>query len=364
MAFKSIKDFPESTSPSGEWFALVDDGTGCYYKVKLKNLPGGGFTTTSSTTTRLTTTSTTTTAAGTTSTTTTRLTTSTTTTAVPASTTTSTTSSTSTSSTSSTTSTTTTIVYDPDAQAFFTAAGITDVTQKGAVNGLVQALKGYSLWTKMRAIYPFVGGTALNPTPHTYNLKNPATYQITFSGVVAHSANGVQFDGSTGYGDTKFSISDFASTTNLSYGVYIRTQGTGFDMGVYDFVGLVSAYNFIWSSSRRFYYNSNSSTPQFLTWSSSGAYGFIAGSINGTAGTVYRNGALGQSGTTPNDAIPTPGTFWYIGNVNDGSNVPEPSSWSNNQYAFAYLGDSLTTLEMTSLYTAVQNYQIALSRQV
>lgn len=362
MAFKSIKDFPESTSPSGEWFALCDDGTGCYYKVKLKNLPGGGFTTTSSTTT----------AAGTTSTTTTMLTTSTTTTAVPASTTTSTTSSTSTSSTttsstSSTTSTTTTIVYDPDAQAFFTAAGITNVTQKGAVNGLVQALKGYSLWTKMKAIYPFVGGTA---TTHKFNLKNPAdtdgAFRIVFNGGVTHSANGVQFDGSTGYGDTKFSISDFASTTNLSYGVYIRTQGTAnaFDMGVYDFVGLVSAYNFIWSGSRRFYYNSNSATPQFLTWSSSGPYGFIAGSINGTAGTVYRNGALGQSGTTPNDAIPAPGIYWYIGNVNDGSNAPEPSSWSNNQYAFAYLGDSLTTLEMTSLYTAVQNYQIALSRQV
>lgn len=51
MANKTIKDYPESTSPSGEWYVLVDDGTGCYYKVKLKNLPKNGVITTTSTTT-------------------------------------------------------------------------------------------------------------------------------------------------------------------------------------------------------------------------------------------------------------------------------------------------------------------------
>lgn len=57
MANKTIKDFPESTSPSGDWFILVDDGTGCYKKVKLRNIPGTTFpSTTSSTTTNLTTT--------------------------------------------------------------------------------------------------------------------------------------------------------------------------------------------------------------------------------------------------------------------------------------------------------------------
>lgn len=350
MAFKTIKDFPESTSPSGEWFVLVDDGTGCYYKVKLKNLPGGGFTTTSSTTTSLTTSTTTTAAASTT--------TSTTTTA--ASTTTSTTSS-----TSSTTSTTTTIVYDPDAIAFFTAAGITDVTQKAAVNNLVIDLKGYSLWTELGAIYPFVGGTA---SSHKYNLKNPldsdAAFRLVFTGGVTHSAQGVLFNGSTGYADTKFDIADFAASNNLSYGLYIRTTGNGFDMGVYDAIGPSTAYSFIWAGNARYYYNSNSATPQFLTWVNSGAYGFVAGSINGTAGTVYRNGVLGSSGTTPNDAVPTVGTNWYIGNVNDGSNAPEPTSWANNQYAFAYLGNSLNGTQMANLYTAVQAYQTTLGRQV
>lgn len=46
---------------------------------------------------------------------------------------------------------------DPDAQAFITAASITDPTQQSAINQLVVDLKGYNVWTKMKAIYPFVG---------------------------------------------------------------------------------------------------------------------------------------------------------------------------------------------------------------
>ena len=49
---------------------------------------------------------------------------------------------------------------DPDAQAFITAASITNPTQQSAVNQLVVDLKGYGVWSKMKAIYPFVGGTA------------------------------------------------------------------------------------------------------------------------------------------------------------------------------------------------------------
>jgi len=45
---------------------------------------------------------------------------------------------------------------DPDAAAFLTAAGITDPTQQSAINTLVLSLKADGLWTKMKAIYPFV----------------------------------------------------------------------------------------------------------------------------------------------------------------------------------------------------------------
>ena len=82
---------------------------------------------------------------------------------------------------------------DPDAQAFITAAGITDSTQQSAIDNLVIGLKANNLWTKMKAIYPFVGGTA---TTHKWNLKDPrdldAAFRLAFTGAWIHSSNGIQ----------------------------------------------------------------------------------------------------------------------------------------------------------------------------
>ena len=74
------------------------------------------------------------------------------------------------------------VSYDADAQTFFTAASITDTTQKSAVNQLVLDLKSANIWTKFKAIYPFVGGTS---TTHKYNLVKPtdsdAAYRLSCS---------------------------------------------------------------------------------------------------------------------------------------------------------------------------------------
>ena len=51
-------------------------------------------------------------------------------------------------------------VSDTDAQAFLNAAFITSQTQANAINTLVTDLKTAGVWTKMMAIYPFVGGNA------------------------------------------------------------------------------------------------------------------------------------------------------------------------------------------------------------
>ena len=92
------------------------------------------------------------------------------------------------------------IIVDPNAQAFITAAGITDPTQQSAIDNLVIGLKADGLWTPMQALYPFVGGTA---STHKYNLKDPrdldAAYRLQFNGGMTHSANGILFNGTNGY---------------------------------------------------------------------------------------------------------------------------------------------------------------------
>ena len=50
------------------------------------------------------------------------------------------------------------------------AAGITDGTQAAAINTLVIRMKADGVWTKMKSVYPFVGGSAAS---HKFNLKDP-----------------------------------------------------------------------------------------------------------------------------------------------------------------------------------------------
>jgi hypothetical protein len=80
------------------------------------------------------------------------------------------------------------LVTDADAFAFVEVAGISDPTQQTAVNTLVLGLKANNLWTKMVAIYPFIGGSAY---AHKFNLKNTSLYQLSFAGGINHTSLGV-----------------------------------------------------------------------------------------------------------------------------------------------------------------------------
>lgn len=97
-------------------------------------------------------------------------------------------------------------VCDEDAQAFIDAAGITDEDQQGAICRFVAALKNNgtpAFWDSEIIIYPFVGG---NATSHSFNLRDPTTYQLTYGGVPAptHSNLGIIGNGSTAYAITGY----------------------------------------------------------------------------------------------------------------------------------------------------------------
>jgi hypothetical protein len=82
---------------------------------------------------------------------------------------------------------------DLTATDFIAAVGTLTLTQQNAIDTLVKDLKRFSLWDKMKAIYPFVGGTA---EAHKYNLKDPrdldVAYRLTFSGTWTHNSSGSQ----------------------------------------------------------------------------------------------------------------------------------------------------------------------------
>ena len=101
------------------------------------------------------------------------------------------------------------------------ATGETDATILGALNTLETNLDTYGLKSKMKALYPFVGGTA---GKHSYNFMNTAQYQITWAGGITHSSTGVLFNGTNSYGDTNLNVNSVMTLNSTAFGIYNRTD--------------------------------------------------------------------------------------------------------------------------------------------
>lgn len=71
------------------------------------------------------------------------------------------------------------------------------------VNHIVSGLKGIGLWTKIKALYGFVGGTAAT---HRWNWKDMRdvdnAFRIVWTGTLIHNNLGIKGDGLTGEGNT------------------------------------------------------------------------------------------------------------------------------------------------------------------
>ena len=88
---------------------------------------------------------------------------------------------------------------DSSASAFISAAGITDATQISAINNLVVGMKADGLWSKMKAIYPFVtdnvnlfGYTTTFTSPN-YVTDSTATFTLNNTTAPDGSNTGVRF---------------------------------------------------------------------------------------------------------------------------------------------------------------------------
>ena len=254
-----------------------------------------------------------------------------------------------------------TVPFDTDAQAFITAAAITDATQQSAINTLVVDLKGYSVWTKMKALYPMVGGTS---STHKFNLKDPldtdAAFRMTFHGGVTHSSNGITF-ATNGYADTKYLLSTNSTTSNVSGGAYSRTNSTA-DYALFGsldagFSGLLISPKI--SSGNTFFGANNPITDgnaNFVT-DTRGLFHVNRDSLTVTR--LFGNGSSIRTATPGSSSNPAFAVYFGARNY-----AGTAQAYFNGNLAFGFLGDTLTLTEAADLYTAVQAFQTALSRNV
>ena len=256
--------------------------------------------------------------------------------------------------------------FDADAVAFFsrvtTAGGSLSLTEKQAVNQLVLDLKANSLWSAMKAIYPMVGASA---AACAQNLKS-SSFTGTFTSGWTFASTGVTPNGTSAYMDTTFN--PFVSSNGVndtSASVYLRTatQGasTQTDLGCFstsNALPLVTInsnnaglrVNYCWD------YITNVGTTN--TGDSRGMWGM---SRSGASAWVSFDRNTSVSKTTTNTYTTLPNANVFLGAQNGNGTTIE---FSPRQIAFAHLGDSLTSTQYNNFYTAVQAFQVSLSRSV
>jgi len=243
---------------------------------------------------------------------------------------------------------------DADAQAFVTNAGIVDQVEANAINNLVIGLKADGLWTKMDVIYPMVGSTA---TSNSYNLKNTATNQLTFSGGWTHSSTGAKPNGTNAYANTGYNPSVTASLNSHHLSYYSRTNSNGTEVEIGTYPG--GSYDLLelrTSGTTYFLINQNGTTSSF---SDSNSQGFYIG--NRTASNVingWKNGSKVVNSSVASNILPN-GTL-FLGALNQGGAL----YYSTKECAFASIGDGLTDTDASNLNTRVTTFQTALNRNV
>lgn len=245
---------------------------------------------------------------------------------------------------------------DSDVFAFITAAGITDTTQFNAINQLVIDLKNFGLWTKMKAIYPFVGGTA---SAHKFNLKNSldtnAAFRLVFNGGWTHSGNGALPNGTNAYADTFLSPSAILSQNNVSMGLYsgTSTSQNGVAMGSSNAISFLR----LWPSIPSFGIYADMNDGSNTSLPNLDGSGFLFGyRTSGTQKKISRRGSIFTLNENSN-GINSFSVYLAASNLSG-----NPNAYSNYQHRFSFIGDGLTDTEAANLHTTVQAFQTTLGR--
>jgi hypothetical protein len=196
-----------------------------------------------------------------------------------------------------------------------------------------------------------------------YNLVNPvdsdAAFRLVFNGGWTHSSNGATPNGTNGYADTKLVPSSSLSTSSAHFAKYNRTN---------DLVGLKLDGASVTGVGTETFFQHNYTTANGIIGEATSIGVYTAtdtrGLFNATrtslsAFKVFRNTSNIASSTNAITVLPNRNVF--LGARNDNSAI---AFYNTYQAAFASIGDGLTDTDASNLYSRVNTFQVALSRNV
>ena len=270
------------------------------------------------------------------------------------------------------------VAYDADAEAFFTAAGITDTTEKNAVNQLVLDFKGGTgcltpsstdLWTNAAAIWS-VSPTSLAAA--AYNLRDTTSFKYTWINSPTHASTGVTFNGSTQYGDTNLTPSSLTLANGYDITLCVQiangdATSVGLLAGRYGTSTVQRTQMFL--SSGNFIQDIHAGGAARISISTGGTYNgrFIATADRIADGgkANYLNGSSLATLSSEDDG--TPYTYNLFTGAQNAQNSPTPNTlnYSDFEYRFGcVLKEGLNSTEVADLDDAIVRYSTALSRNI
>lgn len=260
-------------------------------------------------------------------------------------------------------------VMDIDAANFLTASGLqNDTTIKYAINSFVQDLKINDLWDKLYVAYPLVGATSQS---QAINLVDTGSYNITWysSSFWSFDSNGATSDAANlTFATTNWTPSDapttFSDTAHLS--VYSRTDNAGgYDMGGESTGtgGNQTAIAIQDVSASLGYFIPGLPTSATTNVSLGTSLGFFQASRNGNNVEGFRNGSSVVSGNVNAGDFFNHSVEFYIGATNN-SGIVDATAYTSRNYSFFSIGSGMDAPQAQKFYTAVQNLQTDLGREV
>lgn len=236
------------------------------------------------------------------------------------------------------------------------AGSVTSTVHRDGVNQLAKDLKVYGLYSSMLAVYPVAGGTS---TAHSKSLIS-TTYNLSFSGGWTHASTGMLPNGSTGYANTSFNASTGWSGNLGAMGIYSRTNQsscTCADMGASN--SGFTANTSIWIHFAGTFYGLINCTGTSSNTGNTVGNGFYMASRTATSGSPRNYIQKNTTQTTFSEGHASPNLNLYIGALNTNGTA---ASFSGKEYTIAFIANSLTQAQGTTMYNIVTAYNTKMSR--
>jgi hypothetical protein len=245
--------------------------------------------------------------------------------------------------------------------AVLAAGGTLSGAQQTAIETFYNSLDTAGIYSKISAMYPFLGGVAAS---NAIDFVNPGGgFDLTFVGTWTHSnLSGSQTTPSLGnYANTSFNPTTDATsvTTDFSFGVCAATgsdtgyHGLGNATANFLLVGDFSLTDTFFGSSRNIPTSNGFSQGAFTAVSRTGLNSWIAVCADNPSGGTLIVSATQVTAYTPyNDDV-------WLGRINGLGNFP-----GGGALRFAFIGTGMNSTELQDLSDAMNTLQTAFSRNI